>query len=95
MSSQDSSVVRLRKFPVVSPPPNFHHRSPVVPELVGVPASPASLLSPLRHYPAQLPPLQSHPRSIAAELDKRKVETPRGGSWHPQFVKRIVQRLAI
>ena len=30
---------------------------------------------------------------IAAELDKRKVPTPRGGSWHPQLVKRIVQRL--
>jgi hypothetical protein len=28
-----------------------------------------------------------------AELEKRKVETPRGGGWHPQLVKRIVQRL--
>jgi hypothetical protein len=33
-------------------------------------------------------------RGIADELDKRKVPTPRGGSWHPQLVKRIVQRLA-
>jgi hypothetical protein len=32
-------------------------------------------------------------RGIAVELDKRKVETPRGGAWHPQLVKRIVQRL--
>jgi hypothetical protein len=32
-------------------------------------------------------------RGIAAELDKRKVETPRGGSWHPPLVKRIVGRL--
>jgi hypothetical protein len=32
-------------------------------------------------------------RGIAVELDKRKVPTPRGGSWHPQVVKRIVQRL--
>jgi DNA invertase Pin-like site-specific DNA recombinase len=32
-------------------------------------------------------------RGIAAELDKRKVETPRGGAWHPQLVKRIMQRL--
>jgi DNA invertase Pin-like site-specific DNA recombinase len=32
-------------------------------------------------------------RGIAVELDKRKVPTPRGGSWHPQLVKRIVQRL--
>jgi DNA invertase Pin-like site-specific DNA recombinase len=32
-------------------------------------------------------------RGIAAELDKRKVPTPRGGAWHPQLVKRIVERL--
>jgi DNA invertase Pin-like site-specific DNA recombinase len=32
-------------------------------------------------------------RGIAAELEKRKVATPRGGAWHPQLVKRIVQRL--
>jgi hypothetical protein len=32
-------------------------------------------------------------RGIAAELEKRKVETPRGGVWHPQLVKRIVERL--
>jgi hypothetical protein len=32
-------------------------------------------------------------RGIAVELDKRKVETPRGGAWHPQLVKRIVGRL--
>jgi DNA invertase Pin-like site-specific DNA recombinase len=32
-------------------------------------------------------------RDIAAELDKRKVATPRGGKWHPQLVQRIVQRL--
>jgi DNA invertase Pin-like site-specific DNA recombinase len=32
-------------------------------------------------------------RGMAIELDKRKVPTPRGGSWHPQLVKRIVGRL--
>ena len=32
-------------------------------------------------------------RGIAGELNKRKVETLRGGAWHPQLVKRIVQRL--
>ena len=32
-------------------------------------------------------------RGIAVELDKRRVETPRGGAWHPQLAKRIVQRL--
>jgi DNA invertase Pin-like site-specific DNA recombinase len=33
-------------------------------------------------------------RSIASELEKRKVPTPRDGAWHPQLVKRIVERLA-
>jgi hypothetical protein len=28
-----------------------------------------------------------------AELEKRKVQTPRGGKWHPQLVRRIVERL--
>ena len=32
-------------------------------------------------------------RGIAVELEKRKMETPRGGGWHPQLVKRIVERL--
>jgi DNA invertase Pin-like site-specific DNA recombinase len=32
-------------------------------------------------------------RGIALELQRRMVRTPRGGSWHPQLVKRIVQRL--
>jgi DNA invertase Pin-like site-specific DNA recombinase len=32
-------------------------------------------------------------RGIAAELQKRKVPTPRGGTWHSQLVKRIVERL--
>jgi DNA invertase Pin-like site-specific DNA recombinase len=32
-------------------------------------------------------------RSIASELGKRKVPTPRDGAWHPQLVSRIVQRL--
>jgi Recombinase len=34
-------------------------------------------------------------RGIAGELQRRKVPTPRGGSWHPQLVKRIVQRLGM
>jgi len=33
-------------------------------------------------------------RRIAAELTKRKVKTPRGGEWHPQTVKMVMQRLA-
>jgi DNA invertase Pin-like site-specific DNA recombinase len=33
-------------------------------------------------------------RGIAAELQKRKVPTPRGGKWHSQLVKRVVERLA-
>jgi hypothetical protein len=32
-------------------------------------------------------------RGIAVELNWRKVQTPRGGAWHPQLVKRVVQRL--
>jgi DNA invertase Pin-like site-specific DNA recombinase len=32
-------------------------------------------------------------RGIAAELEKGKVETPRSGAWHPQLVKRVMQRL--
>jgi hypothetical protein len=30
---------------------------------------------------------------MAAELTKRKIPTPRGGEWHPQTVKRVLQRL--
>ena len=33
-------------------------------------------------------------RRMAIELTKRKVKTPRGGTWHPQTVKMIMQRLA-
>jgi DNA invertase Pin-like site-specific DNA recombinase len=33
-------------------------------------------------------------RDMARELTKRKQPTPRGGSWHPELVKRIVQRFA-
>ena len=33
-------------------------------------------------------------RRMAVELTKRKVKTPRGGTWHPQTVKMIMQRLA-
>jgi len=32
-------------------------------------------------------------RRIAAELIKRKVPTPHGGKWHPETVKRTLQRL--
>src|SRR6188474_2284704 len=33
-------------------------------------------------------------RRMAIELTKRKVKTPRGGTWHPQTVKMVIQRLA-
>ena len=33
-------------------------------------------------------------RRMATELTKRKVKTPRGGTWHPQTVKMVMQRLA-
>lgn len=32
-------------------------------------------------------------RAIAAELEKRKVATPKGGTWHPETVTRIVRRI--
>jgi hypothetical protein len=32
-------------------------------------------------------------RSIAAELTKRRVPTPRSGAWHPQLVARVLERL--
>jgi hypothetical protein len=32
-------------------------------------------------------------RAIAAELAKRKVPTPKGGTWHPETVTRIVRRI--
>ena len=34
-------------------------------------------------------------RRMAAELTKRKVKTPRGGAWHPQTVKMVMQRLLL
>jgi hypothetical protein len=35
-------------------------------------------------------------RGIAAELEKRTVQTPRGGSWHPQLIPAagVVRRAA-
>jgi DNA invertase Pin-like site-specific DNA recombinase len=33
-------------------------------------------------------------RHMATELTKRRVKTPRGGEWHPQTVKMVMQRLA-
>jgi DNA invertase Pin-like site-specific DNA recombinase len=30
---------------------------------------------------------------MAAELNRRNITTPLGGDWHPQTVKRVVQRL--
>lgn len=32
-------------------------------------------------------------RGIAIELDKRKLPMPCNGSWHPQLVKRVIERL--
>jgi DNA invertase Pin-like site-specific DNA recombinase len=34
-------------------------------------------------------------RRMATELTKMKVETPRGGVWHPQSVKMVLQRLPV
>lgn len=32
-------------------------------------------------------------RAMAAELNKRKVDTPRGRKWHPETVARLIDRL--
>ena len=32
-------------------------------------------------------------RDIAAELTKSGIPTPRGGTWHPQLVARVLERL--
>jgi DNA invertase Pin-like site-specific DNA recombinase len=32
-------------------------------------------------------------RGIAAELSERKVRTARGGAWHPESIRRIVERM--
>ena len=32
-------------------------------------------------------------REIAQRLNERHVEAPRGGSWHPSGVKRVLERL--
>jgi len=31
--------------------------------------------------------------SIAAELNRREIEAPRGGRWHPMGIARLRQRL--
>ena len=40
-----------------------------------------------RQAASHIPPLRSHPccseGGLTAELEKRKVQTPRGGSWQP------------
>jgi DNA invertase Pin-like site-specific DNA recombinase len=34
-------------------------------------------------------------REIAAELTARGITTPRGGRWHPQTVRRVMERVAL
>jgi hypothetical protein len=34
-------------------------------------------------------------RQIAAELTIRGVATPHGGRWHPQTVKRVLERVSL
>jgi DNA invertase Pin-like site-specific DNA recombinase len=34
-------------------------------------------------------------RQIAAELTARGITTPRGGRWHPQTVRRVMERVAL
>jgi len=44
------------------------------------------IVRPLREAKATL-------RDIAAALDKAGIETPRGGTWHPASVARLLERL--
>ena len=34
-------------------------------------------------------------RRMATELNKRQVKTLRGGKWHPQSVKQVLQRISL
>jgi DNA invertase Pin-like site-specific DNA recombinase len=44
---------------------------------------------------AQLAGAGMSTREIAAELTARGITTPRGGRWHPQTVRRVMERVAL
>jgi DNA invertase Pin-like site-specific DNA recombinase len=49
----------------------------------------------IEHVLAELNRSGMTTREIAAELTARGITTPRGGRWHPQTVRRVMQRVAL
>jgi DNA invertase Pin-like site-specific DNA recombinase len=49
----------------------------------------------IEHVLAELNRSGMTTREIAAELTARGITTPRGGRWHPQTVRRLMERVAL
>jgi DNA invertase Pin-like site-specific DNA recombinase len=49
----------------------------------------------IEHVLAELNRSGMTTREIAAELTARGISTPRGGRWHPQTVRRVMERVAL
>jgi DNA invertase Pin-like site-specific DNA recombinase len=49
----------------------------------------------IEHVLAELNRSSMTTREIAAELTARGITTPRGGRWHPQTVRRVMERVAL
>jgi DNA invertase Pin-like site-specific DNA recombinase len=49
----------------------------------------------IEHVLAELNRSGMTTRQIAAELTARGITTPRGGRWHPQTVRRVMERVAL
>jgi DNA invertase Pin-like site-specific DNA recombinase len=49
----------------------------------------------IEHVLAELNQSGMTTREIAAELTARGIRTPRGGRWHPQTVRRVMERVAL
>ena len=49
----------------------------------------------IEHVLAELNRSGMTTREIAAELTARGIMTPRGGRWHPQTVRRVMERVAL
>jgi DNA invertase Pin-like site-specific DNA recombinase len=49
----------------------------------------------IEHVLAELNRSGMTTREIAAELTARGITTPRGGRWHPQTVRRVMERVAL
>ena len=49
----------------------------------------------IEHVLAELNRSGMTTREIAAELTARGITTPRGGRWHPQTVRRVMERVTL